>query len=100
MAGTQAENIIDNHIVVSKMFSLCKTQYDDDPEEAEPDDYDQEAKIVYDTIPHHGAVNRIRVGFSLSIQCAVPSRQTADRGRVVGPGHRKHLQHRASAVRP
>lgn len=62
MAGTQAENIIDNHIVVSKMFSLCKTQYDDDPEEAEPDDYDQEAKIVYDTIPHHGAVNRIRVG--------------------------------------
>lgn len=36
MAGTQAENIIDNHIVVSKMFSLCKTQYDDDPEEAEP----------------------------------------------------------------
>ncbi|KAK8816977.1 glutamate-rich WD repeat-containing protein [Blastocystis sp. ATCC 50177/Nand II] len=60
VAGTQAENIIDNHIVVSKMFSLCKTQYDDDPEEAEPDDYDQEAKIVYDTIPHHGAVNRIR----------------------------------------
>lgn len=43
------------------MFSLCKTQYDDDPEEAEPDDYDQEARIVYDTIPHHGAVNRIRV---------------------------------------
>ena len=64
MSGTQAENTIDNHIVVSKMFALHKTQYDDDPEEAEPENYDEDAKINYDTIAHQGAINRIRVGWS------------------------------------
>ena len=60
VAGTQAENTIDNHIVVSKMYSMYKTQYDDDPEEAEPENYEEDAKISFDTIPHQGAVNRIR----------------------------------------
>ena len=46
VAGTQAENTIDNHIVVSK---------------AEPENYEEDAKISFDTIPHQGAVNRIRV---------------------------------------
>ena len=64
MSGTQAENTIDNHIVVSKMFALHKTQYDDDPEEAEPENYDEDAKINYDTIAHQGAINRIRVGWN------------------------------------
>ena len=61
VAGTQAENTIDNHIVVTKMYSMYKTQYDDDPEEAEPENYEEDAKISFDTIPHQGAVNRIRV---------------------------------------
>ena len=61
VAGTQAENTIDNHIVVSKMYSMYKTQYDDDPEEAEPENYEEDAKISFDTIPHQGAVNLIRV---------------------------------------
>lgn len=76
MSGTQAENTIDNHIVVSKMFNLCKTQFDDDPEEADDDTGDDNAKINYDTIPHRGAVNRIRVLFSIvslfSVFLAVP----------------------------
>ena len=61
VAGTQAENTLDNHIVVAKMYSLFKTQYDDDPDEAEPENYEEEAKVAFDTIPFHGAVNRIRV---------------------------------------
>ena len=65
VAGTQAENTIDNHIVVSKMFAMHKTQYDDDPEEAEPENYDEDAKINYDTIAHQGAINRIRVGLNV-----------------------------------
>lgn len=76
MSGTQAENTIDNHIVVSKMFNLCKTQFDDDPEEADDDTGDENAKINYDTIPHRGAVNRIRVsfcnGFLYSVFLVVP----------------------------
>ena len=40
---------------------MYKTQYDDDPEEAEPENYEEDAKISFDTIPHQGAVNRIRV---------------------------------------
>lgn len=43
------------------MTNLCKTQYDEDPEEADDDTNDENARISYDTIPHHGAVNRIRV---------------------------------------
>ena len=43
------------------MSSLHQTQYDDDPEEEEPDNYDVDANITYDTISHRGAVNRIRV---------------------------------------
>ena len=65
VAGTQAENTIDNHIVVSKMFAMHKTQYDDDPEEAEPENYDEDAKINYDTIAHQGSINRIRVRFNV-----------------------------------
>ena len=43
------------------MYSLFKTQYDDDPDEAEPENYEEDAKVAFDTIPFHGAVNRIRV---------------------------------------
>lgn len=70
VAGTQAENTLDNHIVVSKMYSLFKTQYDDDPDEAEPENYEEDAKIAFDTIPHRGAVNRIRVEMIFLIECS------------------------------
>ena len=59
VSGTQAESGSDNQIVVSKISSLCETKYDDDPTE-EPDD-DSDPVISVSTIPHRGAVNRIRV---------------------------------------
>ena len=45
--------------MVSKISSLCETKYDDDPTE-EPDD-ESDPVISVSTIPHRGAVNRIRV---------------------------------------
>lgn len=47
------------------MFNLRKTQFDDDPDEADDDAEDENAKINYDTITHRGAINRIRVLFIL-----------------------------------
>ena len=55
--------------MVSKISSLCETKYDDDPTE-EPED-ESDPFISVSTIPHQGAVNRIRVSLLLCFSRSV-----------------------------
>ena len=95
VAGTQAENTIDNHIVVSKMYSMYKTQYDDDPEEAEPEElagvllFPQAARLAV------RARARIRVKNFFIFQYFLLFRFAAER-RIYG-SIRKDLSRRTSA---
>ncbi|KAF8640499.1 hypothetical protein AX17_000161 [Amanita inopinata Kibby_2008] len=65
VAGTQADTAKNNEVLVYKMSSLHKTQKDGDSEsedeDADDDDYlDEDAILEFRSIPHPGAVNRIR----------------------------------------
>ena len=64
---------------MSKISSLCETKYDDDPTE-EPDD-ESDPVISVSTIPHRGAVNRIRVIF---LSLPFLSQCLPNRSQVVG----------------
>ena len=82
--------------MVSKISSLCETKYDDDPTE-EPDD-ESDPLISVSTIPHRGAVNRIRVFFLSPFSLSVSTEPIASRGRLVRNGRCEHLQHRFAAL--
>ncbi|KAH6916932.1 glutamate-rich WD repeat containing 1 [Coprinopsis sp. MPI-PUGE-AT-0042] len=64
-AGTQADQMKKNELLIYKMSSLHKTQKDgDDSEEEEDDDdeddLDEDPVIEFKSIPHFGGVNRVR----------------------------------------
>ncbi|KAL1410380.1 Ribosome assembly protein rrb1 [Vanrija albida] len=66
VTGTQAGEVpgqgrAKDEVVVMRMSGLSRTQYDDDSEDEEDnDEVDEDAKLDFLTIPHVGAVNRIR----------------------------------------
>ncbi|BEI82073.1 hypothetical protein CcaverHIS002_0212330 [Cutaneotrichosporon cavernicola] len=66
VAGTQAGDIpgqgrAKDEVVVMRLSGLSRTQHDDDSDgEADDDEVDEDAKLDFLTLPHVGAVNRIR----------------------------------------
>jgi len=65
--GTQAESREKNKIILMKMHQLHRTKHDDgsgsdsdDSQEGE-DDLDDDAELQHVSVPHHGAVNRLRI---------------------------------------
>ncbi|KAK4688072.1 ribosome assembly protein RRB1, partial [Tremellales sp. Uapishka_1] len=79
VAGTQAGEVpgqgskAKDEIVVMRLGSLGKTQHDDDEsEDEEDDDADEDAQLDFLTIPHVGAVNRIRARQPAANTSAVP----------------------------
>jgi ribosome assembly protein RRB1 len=70
VAGTQADTPASNKLLVMRISNLCKTQEkpprdeddeDDDDSSSSGDEGDDEPELFVHRIPHHGAVNRVRV---------------------------------------
>ena len=64
-AGTQAPEKHANRILILKINDLHRTKHDDDNSDDEDDenDLDDDPILQFKSIKHHGAVNRLRVGF-------------------------------------
>lgn len=61
-AGTSVPNARNNEVLVLKMSSLHKTQYDpDDSDDDDPEALDVNPVLEHRSIPHNGCVNRLRV---------------------------------------
>ena len=60
VGGTQADTDEDNKLMIMKMYDMYKTKYDEDPEEDDDDGLDVDGQIMYQTINHIGAINRVR----------------------------------------
>jgi hypothetical protein len=69
VAGTQADTPGANKLIVMRIANLCKTQEkppreDDDDDSSssdEDEDAEDEPELFAHRLPHHGAVNRVRV---------------------------------------
>jgi len=66
VAGSQAEKKSENKIYVMKWSEMYKTVNEDD-EDSESDEEPREPIIRYESIPHRGAVNRVRSMHGTSI---------------------------------
>ncbi|KIM47806.1 hypothetical protein M413DRAFT_439485 [Hebeloma cylindrosporum] len=66
VAGTQADEMSKNEVIVYKMSSLHRTQKDgddsdsDNEDDDDDEDLDEDAILEYRSIPHAGGVNRVR----------------------------------------
>lgn len=67
LAGTQAQQVHANNIIVMKLSNLRKTNKEGDDDESDDDDEeedeDEKPKMTGAMIKHQGCVNRIRVSY-------------------------------------
>lgn len=64
VAGTQADNAINNQLLIMKMSQLSRTKHDDSDDDSENEDDEEEEDdpiLEYRSVKHHGGVNRIRL---------------------------------------